>query len=129
MTNLTGTCQYSTMCGWCTKWDKKCDNKIGNSQPSKEKYGKLTKPCFECDKEGWDMPECKECNTAMALNILKGRRQMMFEEIMIQLDKIYTELDARKVSNNCVYTELTQYSWDELCDMSIDLIKRLGGTK
>ena len=29
MTNLTGTCQYSTMCGWCTKWDKKCDKKIG----------------------------------------------------------------------------------------------------
>lgn len=29
MTNLTGTCQYSTMCGWCTKWDKKCDRKIG----------------------------------------------------------------------------------------------------
>lgn len=21
-------CTYETPCGWCTKWDKKCDNKI-----------------------------------------------------------------------------------------------------
>ena len=21
-------CAYSTPCGWCTKWDKKCDRKI-----------------------------------------------------------------------------------------------------
>ena len=38
MINLTGTCQYSTMCGWCSKWDKKCDRKIGcgNEKPSRE---------------------------------------------------------------------------------------------
>ena len=23
------SCQYETPCGWCTKWDKKCDKKIG----------------------------------------------------------------------------------------------------
>ena len=23
------TCPYETPCGWCTKWDKKCDKKIG----------------------------------------------------------------------------------------------------
>lgn len=22
-------CQYETPCGWCCKWDKKCDKKIG----------------------------------------------------------------------------------------------------
>lgn len=26
---LTMQCAYSTPCGWCTKWDKKCDKKIG----------------------------------------------------------------------------------------------------
>ncbi len=28
---MTGTinCTYETPCGWCTKWDKKCDKKIG----------------------------------------------------------------------------------------------------
>lgn len=26
---LTMQCIYSTPCGWCTKWDKKCDKKIG----------------------------------------------------------------------------------------------------
>lgn len=54
---------------------------------------------------------------------------MTFEEIMIQLDKIFTEFDARENTNNCVYVELTQYSWDELCDMAVDLIKQLGGTR
>lgn len=27
--NITGICQYETPCGWCAKWDKKCDKKIG----------------------------------------------------------------------------------------------------
>ena len=30
---LTMQCTYSTPCGWCTKWDKKCDKKIG--EPTK----------------------------------------------------------------------------------------------
>lgn len=25
---LTRQCVYSTPCGWCCKWDKKCDKKI-----------------------------------------------------------------------------------------------------
>lgn len=24
----TINCIYETPCGWCSKWDKKCDNKI-----------------------------------------------------------------------------------------------------
>jgi hypothetical protein len=30
---LTMQCIYSTPCGWCTKWDKKCDKKIGCESP------------------------------------------------------------------------------------------------
>lgn len=26
---LTRQCTYSTPCGWCCKWDKECDKKIG----------------------------------------------------------------------------------------------------
>ena len=26
----TANCTYETPCGWCAKWDKKCDEKIGN---------------------------------------------------------------------------------------------------
>ena len=31
----TMNCTYETPCGWCTKWDKKCDKKIGceNDKP------------------------------------------------------------------------------------------------
>ena len=31
---LTRQCTYSTPCGWCCKWDKKCDRKIGCESPS-----------------------------------------------------------------------------------------------
>jgi hypothetical protein len=26
---VSKSCTYETPCGWCTKWDKKCDKKIG----------------------------------------------------------------------------------------------------
>ena len=34
---LTMQCTYSTPCGWCTKWEKKCDKKIGcgNDNPQR----------------------------------------------------------------------------------------------
>lgn len=28
------SCPYELPCGWCTKWDKKCDKKIGCEPPS-----------------------------------------------------------------------------------------------
>lgn len=28
-------CCYETPCGWCTKWDKKCDKKIGCEKPKR----------------------------------------------------------------------------------------------
>jgi hypothetical protein len=27
--NINGICNYETPCGWCSKWGKKCDKKIG----------------------------------------------------------------------------------------------------
>ena len=29
LNHITMQCIYSTPCGYCTKWDKKCDKKIG----------------------------------------------------------------------------------------------------
>lgn len=31
----TGMCTYRTPCGWCSKWDKECDRKIGTATPTK----------------------------------------------------------------------------------------------
>ena len=71
--NITGICPYETPCGWCTKWDKKCDNKIGCDSwftPEIEEYvtkilaifqvnqyicsvcGKIISPKVEFDKDG-----------------------------------------------------------------------------
>lgn len=66
--NITGICPYETPCGWCTKWDKKCDKKIGR-ETSKEEFAtkhlgiwvKSDNPCLECVHYGWSMPQCREC--------------------------------------------------------------------
>lgn len=41
---LTMQCTYSTPCGWCTKWEKKCDKKIGggnDAAPRKKQNAEL----------------------------------------------------------------------------------------
>lgn len=36
ISTVTIMCHYETPCGWCTKWDKKCDKKIGREKPTDE---------------------------------------------------------------------------------------------
>lgn len=60
---LTMQCTYKTPCGWCAKWDKKCDKKI----PSNTLDDIIDVPlvygiCFNCVVQGNDMPQCKTCN-------------------------------------------------------------------
>ena len=51
--NVTGICTYETPCGWCTKWDKKCDMKIGHNstttvQTSSPERSALGLSCYKC---------------------------------------------------------------------------------
>lgn len=51
-------CVYSTPCGWCTKWEKKCDKRIGGGndvEPRNKKNAAL-----EYVKSGKGMPTDKE---------------------------------------------------------------------
>ena len=51
---ITMQCIYSTPCGWCTKWDKKCDEKIANINFNK---------CSQCAHKAWgDTYMCEKCN-------------------------------------------------------------------
>lgn len=49
----TFNCIYETPCGWCTKWDKKCDKKISirGSEMCNSKHGHW-KLLDECSNEG-----------------------------------------------------------------------------
>ena len=54
----TMNCTYETPCGWCAKWDKKCDKKIGGDndiKPRKKKNAEL-----EYIKSGKGMPDNME---------------------------------------------------------------------
>jgi hypothetical protein len=42
--NINGICPYETPCGWCSKWDKKCDNKISIT----EKETSIYAVCEDC---------------------------------------------------------------------------------
>lgn len=52
---------------------------------------------------------------------------MTFEEIIRELNRILDELEARELSFNSVWSELTGYTWDELCDEAVEYIRMLGG--
>ena len=44
ISTVTIMCQYETHCGWCTKWEKKCDKKIGggnDTEPRRKKDATL----------------------------------------------------------------------------------------
>ena len=59
--NITGVCPYETPCGWCTKWDKRCDKKIGG-YPTVDPTDKKPKgPCFKCDSYEYGDPKCPTC--------------------------------------------------------------------
>lgn len=54
--NITGVCPYETPCGWCSKWDKKCDKAIGNQDMS-------LSPCWSCvHLRVAGMLTCEKCN-------------------------------------------------------------------
>ena len=70
----TINCIYETPCGWCTKWDKKCDGSLPK-RGQRAKAGILDdnfKPCDNCESNGWDMPECRECNIGNGFKYYKG---------------------------------------------------------
>lgn len=48
--NIVGFCPYETPCGWCSKWDKKCDNKIGDKNVA-------DKVCVDYEKENYALVE------------------------------------------------------------------------
>lgn len=65
---LTRQCTYSTPCGWCTKWDKKCDKKIGCEKPQRGLRAKINPvgdainfsygKCLGCKYDVWCDKEC-----------------------------------------------------------------------
>lgn len=61
--NITGICAYETPCGWCSKWDKKCDKKIGYE--SEDQASAHNVPCGLCAKFiANDFRGCTECNAS-----------------------------------------------------------------
>ena len=41
----TINCVYETPCGWCSKWDKKCDRAVGNTYITNVPNGTLPNNC------------------------------------------------------------------------------------
>lgn len=67
---LTRQCTYETPCGWCTKWDKKCDKKIGVSTTSNESKKHIAfkrseiSLCNICEEDSKVFSLCAECGGA-----------------------------------------------------------------
>lgn len=64
----TNACIYETPCGWCTKWDKECDKKIGlhKYEPVEcaHEWEPTTRGGGFADESGvrtWTIWKCKIC--------------------------------------------------------------------
>lgn len=70
-------CPYETPCGWCSKWDKKCDAKIPKRglRAKTNVIDETFIPCSECAHEDWDMPQCKECNAKNDFKYFERKRK------------------------------------------------------
>ena len=57
--NIAGICPYETPCGWCSKWDKKCDKKIGckNNESQTNPFMPSVMVCLTCDS----YEKCVDC--------------------------------------------------------------------
>ena len=70
--NITGICPYETPCGWCTKWDKKCDRKVGCEPKTRSIY---SAPCRDCDNYDKNSQECIKCGTANNFQNFRQKRK------------------------------------------------------
>ena len=63
----TVNCTYETPCGWCAKWDKKCDKKIAYQNVSADESTKVNKATCDHQWEGYGISTagqqyiCKKC--------------------------------------------------------------------
>lgn len=57
----TANCTYKTPCGWCTKWDKKCDMKIPEPPVINQYDYEVNKMCQSEEDHQW---ECCGISTA-----------------------------------------------------------------
>ena len=74
------SCVYSTPCGWCTKWDKKCDKKIGGYPTISDKIQKNTvfetqntSPCSNCIENTKIFSLCAECGGSPNYKLFKSK--------------------------------------------------------
>lgn len=64
---VTYVCTYETPCGWCTKWDKKCDKKIGGYPTIAEPVRKRAESnedlsCYKCKHHDSISSVCSDCH-------------------------------------------------------------------
>lgn len=55
----TFNCVYETPCGWCSKWDKKCDKKAGTH--TKNECIHLWELCTASTSSAGRMYRCRNC--------------------------------------------------------------------
>lgn len=63
---LDNHCTYETPCGWCAKWDKKCDKKIGGYPTTVEQARKKVESneglsCYKCKHTDSISTVCLDC--------------------------------------------------------------------
>lgn len=76
---ITMQCTYSTPCGWCTKWDKKCDNKI--SEPPAKPYDYLKEESVNQTCESEEDHEWEACGVSMVATYYRCKKCNAYKSV------------------------------------------------
>ena len=102
----TANCTYETLCGWCTKWDKKCDMKIGcdTSQDTALDYDEYLHE-LECAMNQTDYSDRRERMyvkiTTQFINYFK-KRYILDLSLHLALDMLASFLDVKVVIDDTI---------------------------
>ena len=103
--NIAGICPYETPCGWCSKWDKKCDKKIGCAD-EKPQRGLRANTVILDDMPtsihiGWDYEHCATCDSyEQCVDCIKNHPELVVKCILFGSLTKYIEENMSKESNH-----------------------------
>lgn len=87
---ITMQCTYLTPCGWCTKWDKKCDKNIGETHSSELDIDKNPKHVDGFQPIHID----KTCNNCVHFTIISSTNPCQYCRDMSNFSPSYDSMKA-----------------------------------
>ena len=112
----SANCIYETPCGWCSKWDKKCDRKIGKDSPTPSD---IYTPEKSREKYIPTLIETQE--TEVFIRLLSILKKMSLEEIDTYI-RLSVEKNAVEITSRLMEHKQKHYSPEKIEKYTFEFI-------